>query len=432
MAVSRFSTIALIVASGLVTTTQLTAQTVPSQSLNLDSLIVEALNNNPQIRAARQRSVAAGRRSPQVSALPDPMVTYTRWLSSPETRVGPQQDIFMLSQPVPFPGKLGLMGDMADADAAAVGAQYEAARRDVVFNVKQAYYDLYWIDRSVDILDDYLSLLRDFSKVAEQKYATGVGIQASVFKSQVEISNITERRLSFERMRKGAAARLNALLNRRVDSPLPAAEFIDTSEVKVSEPLLVEQALAERQELKIAQEMVQKSGFMKDLARKEYLPNFSLQASYITVSKRNSMAPDAGKDAYSVGIGINLPIQLGRRVAAGEEAEATDQANRLAYDNLRNGVEAEIADLCFQLQSTQQTLDLYSQGLLVQAQSSLESAVSAYQTGKLDFLSLLDSERMVLQTKLGYVKELSNYRKIAAALQRAVGGNPLAGREEVK
>ena len=432
MAVSRVSTIALIVASVLACATQLPAQTVPSQSLNLDSLIVEALNNNPQIHAAHQRSVAAGRRIPQVSALPDPMVTYTRWLSPPETRVGPQQDIFMLSQPVPFPGKLGLMGDMADADAAAAGARYEAARRDVVFSVKQAYYDLYWIDQSVDILDDYLSLLRNFSKVAEQKYATGEGIQASVLKSQVEISNITERRLSLERMRKGAAARLNALLSRPPDSPVPPAISIDTSAVKVSQRLLVEQALAERQELKIAEDMVQKSGFMKDLARKEYFPNFTLQASYITVARRNSMASDAGKDAYSVGIGINLPIQVGRRIAASEEAEATDQANRLSYDNLKNSVEAEIADLCFQLQSTRQTLDLYSQGLLVQAQSSLESAVSAYQTGKLDFLSLLDSERMVLQAKLGYVKELSNYRKIAAALQRAVGGSGLAGMEEAK
>jgi len=429
MAVSRLITIALIILVGLGTPGALLAQTGGSQSLNLDSLVTEALNSNPQIRAARQRSVAAGQRSPQVSALPDPMVTYTRWLSSPETRVGPQQDIFMLSQPVPFPGKLGLMGDMADADGAAAGAQYEAVRRDIVFNVKQAYYDLYWIDRSVSILDDYLSLLRDFSKVAERKYATGEGIQASVLKSQVEISNVIERKLSFDRMRKGAAARLNALLNRPVDSALAPAALIDTSEVEVSESLLVRQALDQRQELKVAGEMVRKSGFMKDLARKEYFPNFNLQASYITVSKKNSMASDAGKDAYSIGIGLSLPIQLGRRVAATEEAEATDQANRLTYENLKNSVEAEIADLCFQLQSTQQTLDLYSQGLLVQAQSSLESAVSAYQTGKLDFLSLLDSERMVLQTKLGYVKEQSNYRKIAAALERAVGGNSLAGKE---
>jgi cobalt-zinc-cadmium efflux system outer membrane protein len=429
MAVSRLITIALIILVGLGTPGALLAQTGGSQSLNLDSLVTEALNSNPQIRAARQRSVAAGQRSPQVSALPDPMVTYTRWLSSPETRVGPQQDIFMLSQPVPFPGKLGLMGDMADADAAAAGAQYEAVRRDIVFNVKQAYYDLYWIDRSVRILDDYLSLLRDFSKVAERKYATGEGIQASVLKSQVEISNVIERKLSFDRMRKGAAARLNALLNRPVDSALAPAALIDTSEVEVSESLLVRQALDQRQELKVAEEMIQKSGFMKDLARKEYFPNFNLQASYITVSKKNSMASDAGKDAYSIGIGLSLPIQFGRRVAATEEAEATDQANRLTYENLKNSVEAEIADLCFQLQSTQQTLDLYSQGLLVQAQTSLESAVSAYQTGKLDFLSLLDSERMVLQAKLGYVKEQSNYGKIAAALERAVGGNSLAGKE---
>ena len=167
--------------------------------------------------------------------------------------------------------------------------------------------------------------------------------------------------------------------------------------------------------------MIRKSEFMRDLARKEYLPNLSLQASYITVAKVSSV-PDAGKNAFSISAGINLPIQLGKRNAAVEEAEATLLANKLSYQSTENNVKAEIFDLYFQLQSTAQTLDLYEQGLLLQAESSLQSALSAYRTGKLDFLSLLDSERMLLQTNLAYAQARSNYQKVVAALERSVGG----------
>jgi cobalt-zinc-cadmium efflux system outer membrane protein len=392
-------------------------------SITLDSLIATALVHNPEILAARQRARASGQRESQVSTLEDPMVSYTRWLSSPETRVGPQTNVFMLSQPVPFPGKLGLAGDMANQDAVVERQRADATERDVVFRVKTAYYDLYRVDQSLAILNRYLDLLRDFSNVAEQKYATGEGIQANVLKSQVEISNILDRRLMFERQRAGIAARINALLDRPAEAPVGTAAAIDTTRVEIDDSLLVRLALVNRQELKASEAMIRKSEFMKDLANLQYYPNFNLQASYITVARGNSMASDAGKDAYSVGLGINIPIQLGRRTAATEEAEATYQANQLIYRSVENNVKAEIEDLHFQLQSIARTLDLYNQGLLAQSQSSLESALFAYSTGKLDFLNLLDSERMLLQARLGYVEQQSNYQKTLAALERAVGGS---------
>ena len=181
--------------------------------------------------------------------------------------------------------------------------------------------------------------------------------------------------------------------------------------------------MAHRQELQVTEAAIRKSEFMKSLARLQYYPNFNVQASYISVARGNSMSSDAGKDAYSIGIGLNIPIQLGRRSAATEEADATYRANTLMYRNVENTVKAEIEDLHFQLMSIGQTLDLYDQGLLVQAHNALESALSAYSTGRMDFLNLLDSERMLLQARLGYVEEQADYQKTLAALERAVGGS---------
>ena len=419
MSVIRSSVPAVILC--IVAVIHLYGQTADS-TVTLDSLLNSADARNPEILAAQQRARAIAQRERQEDALDDPMVSYSRWLSTPETRVGPQTNIFMLSQPIPFPGKLGYRGDMAAEDAVAAREGYDATRRDVTYKVKAAYYDLYRIDRSLAILDQYLELVRDFSKVAEEKYATGEGIQANALKSQVEISMILARRLTFQRQRAGVAARINALIDRRADTPVGIAASIDTTRFQFDDSTLVKTALANRQELKASEAMIRKSRFMKNLVGLQYYPNFNFQASYITVARGMSTAPDAGKDAYSVGVGINIPIQFGKRSAATQEAEATYLANELSYRNTENNVKAEIRDLHAELDNVGRTLDLYDQGLLVQSQSALESALSAYSTGKLDFLNLLDSERMLLQARLGYVEQQSNYDKTLAALERAVGG----------
>lgn len=393
------------------------------QTLSLQGLIEEALKNNPDIKSAERRWRAAEQKPTQVSTLPDPLFSYARFGKSVETRVGPQENVFTLSQQIPFPGKLGLKGKMATQDAVAQQQQYLATERDVIFRVKTAYYDLYWIDQSIAVLDRYLALLKDFSRVAEQQYATGKGIQANVLKSQVEISSTIERRLNFEKLRAGVVARLNALLNRPQETEVGIAATIDTTRLSLKKESIVNFALTEREELQQVRAMVQKSEFMKSLATRNYWPDFKLQASYIDVSKGVSVAPDAGKNAWSVMLGLNIPIWLGKRKAAVREAEEVMASTKLTFEDVQNQVTAEINDYYSRIEITGQTLDLYEQGLLTQAQSSLESATASYRTGKLDFLSLLDAERMLLNLNLGYLKEQSSYQKQLAGLERAVGGS---------
>ncbi|MEE9169946.1 MAG: TolC family protein [bacterium] len=394
-----------------------------SADVKLENLIAVASQNNPAIQAAEKRYRAFLNIPDQVSTLPDPMLSFTRWIENVETRVGPQENVFMLSQRIPFPGKLGLKGKIAGQDAEAARHQLSAVRRDVIFKVKMTYYSLYRIDRSLQILEQYLDLLRDFAQVATTKYATGQGIQAQVLKAHVEISNVIAKQLSFEKMRTGVGAAMNALLDRPSHSPIALVAEIDSSRIQLNEDRLLERAVAERQELLANQSMIQKAEFATSLAKKNYYPDFNIQATYITVPKVNDMFPDSGKDPFGIMFGINIPIWLGARKAGVRQADENFSAQRLKYENLMNQVEAEIADITFQIKTTGETLDLYERGLLIQAESSLKSATAAYQTGKLDFLNLLDAERMLLQLRLAYTNEQANYFKQIAALERAIGGN---------
>ncbi len=398
------------------------AQTPARQKQGLSDLIQRTLEQNLEIQAAKERWRASRYLPRQASSFPDPILSYARWLSSVETRVGPQENVFSLSQRIPFPGKLRLKGEIAGEEAAIERLRYEIVQRDVVFKLKNAFFDLHWTDRSLEILDNYQALLRGFTRAAEQRYATGQGIQANVIKSQVELSSIAEKKLGFAKMRIGAMARLNALLNNPADFPIETSSQLDSIRSNLPDSTIIQTALANRQELIIAHTMILKSELGVALARKEYLPDFNLQGAYTTIPSGLTAAEDDGKDPFSLMIGVNLPIWRGKRKANVNEARARQTANELSYENLKNGVIAEITDLNFQIKTTRETLDLYEQGLITQAETSLQSALAAYQTGKLEFLTLLDAERALLQFKLSHVRELASCHKQIAALERAVGG----------
>lgn len=402
--------------------TQVDTLAAAEGNVHLSRLLDLALRDNPEIKAARAAWTAATHRPSQASALPDPQFSVTHWLRSVETRVGPQENVFSLSQRIPFPGKLGLRGDMAKQAAVAEQMRYEAVRRDVIFKVKAAYYNLYWVDQSLAVLQRYRALLRDFVRAAEERYANGEGIQAEALQSQVELSSILERQLEFENSRSGYVARLNALVDRPAQAALGSAMEVDTVRVEVPADSLIRFGLRERQELKAAHAVIRKNELGRSLAEREYLPDFNVGGAYIVTGKGSSSFTDAGKDAYSVTLGVNLPLWLGRRHAGVEEAEELLHSSQGHASDLENAIAAELKDLSSQLTTSSKTLALYREGLLAQADASQKSALAAYTSGKASFLTLLDTERLELRFQLGYVKELADYAREKAALERALGG----------
>ena len=399
-------------------------QPVRAQTQRLEALVAEALDRNPALQSARYRRAAAEQRRPQVVSLSDPTITYTRWLSSPETRVGPQRNVLALGQKIPYPGKRSLRGDMSGEQAAVEAARIRLIARDITHEVKSVYYDLYRVDRSLRILDDYLVMLETFTSAAEEKYAAGGGTQADVLKSHVEVSEILKRRITLEGERSGLTARLNAVLNRSSDTSFDRVAAIDTARYAQPESLVVKKALAVRQELEAADALIRKNELDVRLARLGNRPDFTIQASYITVPRAaGNIASDAGKDAFGVMLNVNLPLFRKRRRAEVHEAMARVEESRSARESIQNTVTAEVAEAFGRMRYSGRALDVYEQGLLAQAENSVLATLAAYQTGQMAFLDLLDAERMVLRTRLGYVAEMANYRKYLSLLERAAGGS---------
>jgi len=197
-------------------------------TIELPALVREALERNPEIQAARRNVDARRARIPQAKAWPDPTVSvsYGGNLLPPFTLMNGDPSStrqFMAEQEIPFPGKTRLRGQVAEREVDAEILAAEAVWRRVAAEVKQAFFDLYFVDRSLDTLRKDREVLEKFAKIAEIRYSVGKAAQQDVLKAHVEVSRLAERQTLLEQRRHTLEAQLNSLRDLSADTPLGAA-----------------------------------------------------------------------------------------------------------------------------------------------------------------------------------------------------------------
>jgi len=387
----------------------------------IEELIQEALQNNPYIQVALNEWKAAEYKIRSVKGIPDPMVKYGHFGESVETRVGPQENVFGASQKIPFPGKLGLKGKSQGKHAEMLKEKYEAAKREVIKNVKFVYYDIFWVDKAIQTTEGEKAILESLEKVAQRRYESNVTPQQDVIKAQVELSRLIDKLLLLRQNRKSLVAKLNSILNRAQDSELRSITDADPSGFKYEISQLHEIAKGSRQELIAANLDIERAEYEKSLARMDYLPDFTFGVDYIQVGSGETTMPNDGQDAWMGTVAVNIPIWFDKLNAQTKEKKAQLEAARKNYENVGNNVSYEVEDLYFKILTYKDIISLYKTALIPQSEQAFDAAKTGYETGKVDFLNWLDAERILLQTRLAYYKAIADYQKSIAYLERVVG-----------
>ena len=393
----------------------------------LQVFIETALENNPGIRRAFADYRAALQRVPQVSSLPDPMVGVTQYARSPETRVGPQNTMLSISQRFPWFGKLSDRGKVAAKEAAAMEQMYEAKKAEIVRQVKLAYFDLAYIDRALGITEEDLSLLEHFETLAQARYSQGTGLQQAVVKLQAELTRDRNRIEILRRQRTDAEAALNTLLDRPPEMPIESVSLPQPPGIAIAWDHLYETGRLNRPEVKAGFYQIEKTEKSIQLAEREYWPDVTVGAGYVYVAGRQDPAgrmsppPDNGKDIYNFSVGVNLPIFRRKYDAGVLEASERFLAAREGYRDSINSVEVSIRSVGFRIQTIHTQIQLFETALLPQAEQALRSSEAAYSTGVLGVLDLLDSERVLLDVRLGLAQLRSDYIKSLTEMERAIG-----------
>ena len=401
---------------------------------DLRAYVSEALERNPTALGSLARYRAARQRVPQVTALPDPVVSFTQALRSVETRVGPQLNSVTLSQTFLWFGTLELRGRVALLEATALYHRYQATRRDIVADVKRTYYHLAYVDADLDLAREEQSLLEHYETLARARYATGAGLQQAVIRLQAEIARVVDRRYLLERQRAALAAHLNTALDRPPEQPVPPIPPLVRPAVEADREELYRLGERSRHELRAASTLIEGGERSLELAQLAARPGFTASVGVTNVGRRNDLAAlprsaDDGRNAVTVSVGVSLPLWGPKNRAGVEQARDELRAHTRNRAAARNTMEMEVQDALVRLETLDRQIDLLDTVLLPQTDEALRATETAYETGQLGVLELLDGERTRIDVRSMRARYLSDLLIALTALERAIGTRvPRAGR----
>lgn len=384
--------------------------------LSLKAVLNETLQNNPELKAARNLYEARKARIPQAGSLEDP------WISIEKEKIpkgtlklgSADETMYGVQQMIPFPTKLILRGKVASTEANMAWQDYLAKEREIIAKVKNAYYELYMIQKSIDINEENKILLRQFEKIAETKYSVGTATQQDVLKAQVELSKLINELITLEQEKETAKARLNALLNRPIVNPMEVPKDFESPQLDLEWSKLENLTLEHRPELKAVDYLIKRTEAEYSLAKASYLPDFMFR-----VEQREMEGNLQGWDGM---FGMTVPLWfMSKQRYAVKEALANIEVAMATYYSTKNMVLFEVKDSLVRLQTAERLVNLYKTSILPQARQTVKSTMAGYETNKVDFLTLIDAQRLLKDFQLEYYRALVDYEQSLADLERSVG-----------
>ena len=390
--------------------------------MNVEQLIEEAIQNNPEILAQKKRWELFKEKIPQASAFEDPMFGFGI-ISLPTNFSFKDEDMtmkeFSISQKFPFYGKRRLMGEMAGKEAEAVFNEIQEKVNRVIKEVKATYYELAYNYRSTEITERNKEILENFVKIVETQYAVGMGIQQDVLKAHVEVSKMVDELIMLGQRRRSLEAKLIALLNRSPESPVGKPEEVAYKKLPLNTGELQKTAIETNPTLKGMKKMIEAKEKAYALAKREYYPDLTARFAY---GQRDNGPEMKRRDMLTGMVEVNVPIfyksKQDRKVA---EAKAEIETTEAQYRAMRNEILYMVTDMASMIQRVESQIELYKTGIIPQAGLQVSSATSAYRVNKVDFMTLLDSQMTLYRYELEYHQALTEYEKNVANLEATLG-----------
>jgi outer membrane protein TolC len=393
-----------------------------AKELSVDALVQQVLARNPTLPQMVAAAQAASARIPQVTSLEDPYFGATvapASIGSSDVEFGYRLE---LSQKLPWPGKLGLRGANAQAEARAAGNEVDDARLQLTEAARMAFYDYYFVHRAIEVNQRGLDLLGQIHKAVESRFKVPqLESSQELYQVDVETGRQREKLVLLDRLRRVTIARLNTLLHLPPDLPLPPPP----KELRVGFGLPDAQpwraaAQTQRPDLQEVRNHIDAEEASLALARREYYPDFDVMAAYDTI-----MGNGPTRDlAPQVAVRVNLPIRKTRRLAAVSEAESRLAQRQAELARLSDQVNYEVQQAYEQVRESERVVGLYVKDVLPAARLNVEAALAAYRPGRIPLISLIEAQRNLVGLEDRYHEAVADYFRRLASLERAAGGQP--------
>ncbi len=386
---------------------------------SLRELMQEAEQKNPQIAASFHAWQAARNVPKQASALPETQLSVQQFsVGSPRPFAGYSNSDFAYvgfgaSQDIPYPGKRQLRAHVAEHEADSMEAQTDSVHRTVVGNLKMVYFRLAYIQQTLGVLQRSDVLLTQVQEAAEARYRVGQGNQQDVLKAQLQHTKILQEIAHHHQEEGLLEAQIKQGLGRPQESSDIVAETLTLRGLPYTAAELLQRAREQNPDVHSKQASIRQQETQVELAHKNFRPDFNVQYAYQHTGSQV-------RDYYMAAFGIRLPNR-GRQKAELAEAQENQERARQELDAESQRVLSEVQQQYVRAQTSEERLKIYSDGLVPQSEATFQSALSAYQSNRQDFESLLSGFLDVLNLDLEYRSELVEHESALAELERLTG-----------
>lgn len=412
----------------LILLTGLSGSVVQAEELMLGSslagLLEYAREHNPEFAAMRYEADAAIQRVQPAAALPDPVLRtelmditnqgMDKSASLLPSQVGSTR--YTLMQSVPWFGKRDLKRGAAEAGADQAQGRTTATWAELAMQIKSAYAQYYYVAGGQKITRDLLDLVARMEQIARVRYANGLAAQQDAVRAQVEQTAMKTELVMLDNTQRQVEARLNALLSRPATMPLAAPQHLRSipATASLENYAVLENHIREHNpDLFVDEAGIRASEKNRDLVYKNRYPDFALGVSPTQAGN--------GVSEWGVMVELNIPLQQESRRSQERESEAMLAAARARKEATANRVLSALTENLSGVEAAQRTELLSSSSLLPQANITFESALTGYQTGRVDFATLLDAARQILNAKLEVLKAQADAQMRLAEIERLLG-----------
>jgi len=386
------------------------------ETVSLSSIVEEARINNPELQALREK-VKAREFAAKVEGVLDDPTFKVEIEDIPEDKPfnlgDSMQTRYTFSQMFPFPGKLSLKQRIALKEALITEAEFKDKELEITAMIKDSYYEYAFINESIKIMQEIKEVLSYMAQIAQARYSTGQVAQQDVLKIHVEVTMLTNELISLEAEREVAAARLKSLINRSQDTAIGEPEGIRKEKVKFDTARLIASVLENSPAVKAMEYEAQANELNVDLAKKNYYPDFMLGVAPIQ--------RDGRFESWDLMFQINIPLWRNKYDNQTREAAANANVLKSRLNAEKNLKGFEVKSAVVKVEAAERIMSIYETSLLPQTEITFESAMKNYQTGRIDFLSLLDAERALKKIRIEHLNSIVDYRKKIAILERVAG-----------
>lgn len=417
----RYMLKALVAGAGL--WAWLAAAQTPMPGARVEELLELARRQNPELAAMGHEAEAARQRVQPAGALPDPMGRLElrdvgNQMGNGDfnllpTRVGSAK--YTVAQTIPLWGKRDLKREVAEADAVQAQARRTGTWAELAAKVKTAFAQYYLVGQSRKLAEELLRLGGSLEQLAQARYADGLVPQQDVVRAQVEKTTLRSELLMLETEHHHAAARLNALLRRPPAAPLAEPQVLRPlpAPAKLDYVALEARLLAANPQLAAQDAQIAAAEKNRELVTKNRYPDLTVGVSPIQTRNRVT--------EWELMFEVNIPLQQESRRSQEREAAAMAAAARSRKDAVLNQISAELAENLSALDSARRLETLVATALLPQADLAFKAALAGYETGRLDFATLLDAQRQIRKAKLDRLKAQAEAQFRLAEIERLLG-----------